>query len=369
MSRIIHLAGAAAIAATLSNAIPLATVPANALDLEKVKATIAHYKAVPEFAAPGPAFDAKACMKGKKILTVPFASQIPFVATVVTGMVQLGKEIGFPYDEYKNTGQHSQWIQGINQGINQHYSLIDLFAPDLLSLVPQAREAKAAGIPIVASHDGGYEQIRPDPFLWVPADYFTAGKLLADWAIMRTGGKANALVVTALDSYSSESVINGIKDGFKDCETCKVQFTNVAVADWGTRIQPTVQAALLSNPDLNFILPTYDPMTQFIVPAIELTRTGDRVKVASFNGTPFALDLVREGKLDMIIGESLDWVAHGVVDAEMRILCGQQTIKDPKVPLRVFDANNISEAGVPAKSSTGFGDSYKDGYRKLWHLE
>ena len=37
-----------------------------------------------------------------------------------------------------------------------------------------------------------------------------AGKLLAEWAIARTDGKANVLVVTALDSYSSESIINGI---------------------------------------------------------------------------------------------------------------------------------------------------------------
>jgi ribose transport system substrate-binding protein len=368
MARIIDVIRTSLIVIGLGGSTILA-VPARALDLDAIKANIARYKAVPEFVAPGPPFDAKACMKDKKILTVPFASQIPFVATVVTDMVELGKEIGFRYDEYKNTGQRSQWIQGISQGINQHYNLIDLFAPDLLSLVPQAKEAQAAGIPIVASHDGGYEQLRPEPFLSVPADYFTAGKLLAQWAIMRTDGKANVLVVTALDSYSSESIINGIKDGFKDCETCKVAFTNVAVADWATRIQPTVQAALVGNPDLNFILPTYDPMTQFIVPAIELTQTGNRVKVASFNGTPFALDLVREGKLDMIVAESLDWVAHGVVDAEMRILCGQHAIKDPKVPLRIFDASNVADAGVPAKSSTGFGDSYKDGYRKLWELK
>src|SRR6185437_6659683 len=71
----------------------------------------------------GPAFDAVKCMKGKKILTVPFASQIPFVAAVVSSMVDLGKEIGFPYNEYKNTGEHSQWIQGINQGVNEHYNL------------------------------------------------------------------------------------------------------------------------------------------------------------------------------------------------------------------------------------------------------
>lgn len=346
----------------------LAAAPANAVDLEAIKADIARYQAIPEFSAPGEPFDARACMQGKKILTVPFASQIPFVSTVVTAMVGLGEEIGFAYDEYRNTGQRSQWIQGISHGINQGYNLIDLFAPDLLALVPQAREAADAGIPVVASHDGGYEQIRPEPFLWVPADYRTAGQLLAKWAIMRTEGKANVMVLTALDSYSSESIIAGVKEGFVGCEECQVEYVNIAVGDWATRIQPTVQAALIGNPDLNFILPTYDPMTQFIVPAIELTQTGDRVKVASFNGTPFALDFVREGKLDMIIAENLDWVAHGIVDAEMRIVCGLEQVTDPKLPLRIFDASNVEEAGVPAQPSTGFGDAYKEGYRKLWGL-
>jgi ribose transport system substrate-binding protein len=343
--------------------------PAAALDLGAIRADIAAHQQIPAFSEPGAPFDARACMKGKKILTVPFSSAIPFVSTVVGAMVSLGKEIGFAYDEYRNTGQRSQWIQGISQGINQKYDLIDLFAPDLLALVPQGMEAKQAGIPIVASHDGGYEQKRPAPFLFVPADYRTAGKLLAEWAIAKTDGKANVLVLMALDSFSTESTIGGMKAVFAQCDTCKVKYVNVAVGDWATRIQPTVQSALLADPTINYILPEYDPMVQFVVPAVELTQSSDRVKIAAFNGTPFALDFVREGKVDMIVGENLDWVAHAIVDAEMRIVCNLPQIQDPKVPLRIFDKTNIESAGTPAKSSTGYGQAYIAGYKKLWNLQ
>lgn len=345
------------------------STPAQALDLAAINAEIDAHKGVPQFVEPGAPFDARSCMKDKKILTVPFASSIPFIASIVETMVGLGKEIGFSYDEYRNTGQRSQWIQGIGQGINQQYNLIDLLAPDLLALVPQAMQAKEAGIPIVTSHDGGYEQTRPEPFQYVPADYKTAGKLLADWAVTRTEGKANVLVIMAQDSFSTESTINGVKEGFADCPDCKVKYVNVAVGDWATRIQPTVQSALLADPTLNFILPVYDPMIQFVIPAVELTQSSDRVKIAAFNGTPFALDYVREGKVDMIVGESLDWVGHAIVDAEMRIVCGLEPVKDPKVPLRVFDKTNIDSVGVPAKSSTGYGDRYVAGYRKLWGMQ
>ena len=94
-------------------------------------------------------------------MSVPFSTSNAFVSTVVGGLKKMANEVGFKIDVYENTGQKTQWIQGIQQGINQHYNLIDLFAPDLLSLVPQAMAAKAAGIPIVSSHDGGLEQSDP----------------------------------------------------------------------------------------------------------------------------------------------------------------------------------------------------------------
>ena len=76
MARVINVVRASLIVLSLG-AGALLTAPASALDLDAIKTNIAKYKAVPEFVPPGPAFDAKACMKDKKILTVPFASSDP----------------------------------------------------------------------------------------------------------------------------------------------------------------------------------------------------------------------------------------------------------------------------------------------------
>lgn len=356
--------------AAVIGSLAAAPILAQELDLATVRAELEEHMKIPEFIPPGEPFDARACMKDKKILSVPFSNGIAFVNTVMDSMEQVSEKIGFQFDQYKNSGQRSQWIQGIQSGINQNYDLIDLFAPDLLALVPQAVEAHNAGIPIVASHDGGYEQTRPEPFLSVPIDYKRAGELEALWAISETEGKANVLVITALDSFSSESIVSGVKETFENrCPDCVVEYVNVAVGDWAVRIQPLVQAALLRNPDLNFIIPTYDDMARYVVPAVELTQSSDRVKIATFNGTPAILDLVRAGKVHMDIGESLDWIAHGVIDAEMRIICGLPHVKDPKMPLYIFSAENIETAGVPAESSKGYGDAYIEGYEKLWMLK
>ena len=94
------------------------------------------------------------------------------------------------------------------------------------------------------------------------------------------------------------------------------------IVDWATRIQPTVQGKLQADADLNYVIPIYDSMSTFVTPAIAIAGKRDSVKVATFNGTPFVLDLIRDGTVEMDIGENLDWIAHAMLDAEMRLLCG-----------------------------------------------
>ena len=53
----------------------------------------------------------------------------------------------------------------------------------------------------------------------------------------------------------------------------------------------------------------------------------------------------------------------------MRMICGLPTVKDPKIPLLIFDKSNADTAGKPAKVSTGYGDAYIAGYRKLWKMQ
>lgn len=360
---------ATAFSAVVCTTISVVGSTANATDLAAMREEIAAHQKIPEFVAPGEPFDAAQCMQDKKILSVPFSNSIAFVNTVMEAMTTASKKVGFQFDQYKNGGQRAQWIQGIQHGINQKYDLIDLFAPDLLSLIPQAQQARDAGIPIVASHDGGFDQKRPDAFLSVPVDYQRAGELEAMWAITKTDGKANVLVITAHDSFSMEATVKGVKSTFEKCADCKVEYVNVAVGDWSSRIQPLVQAALLRNPELNFIIPVYDDMARYVVSAVDLTQSSDRVKIATFNGTPAVLDLVRQGKVDMNIGENLDWIGHAVIDAEMRIICGLPHVADPKIPLFIFDQSNVESAGVPAKPSAGMGDAYVEGYKKLWMLK
>jgi ribose transport system substrate-binding protein len=353
---------------------PLASQPAHALSEhgEYANQQLESYRDPPEFVAPGEPFDAKACMAGKKILGIPVSSANPFTKNIYTAMKQVADKVGFTFTEWENQGQPSQWVQGMNHGINQGYDLIDLVGgTDPKVLAPQVKQATDADIMVVASHYNGFEQQLPEGITDdVPIDYLTAGKLLADWAIWKTDADVNALVIVSSEVYSTESMINGIKQEFEaHCPDCKARIVNVPVPEWSSKIQPNVQSALVADPTLNYIIPIYDSMSQFVVPAVTITGAQDRVKIDAFNGTPFVLGLIQQGQVEMDIGENLDWIGHAIIDAEMRIICGLEPVANPHIPFYIFDEHNAMDAGTPPQLSQGYGDAYVDGYTKLWQLK
>jgi ribose transport system substrate-binding protein len=339
--------------------------------VDAAKANIAAYSGIPEFVAPGPAFDAKACMAGKKILTVPASSAIPFIKVIADHKDDLAEKLGFEHAQWENQGNPTQWIQGMEYAANNGFHLVSLLAgADPRFFEPQVKSAQAAGVKVVTSHLTGLELAAPAGVDANTAiDYKQAGKLMADWTIAQTDGKVNALILVSQEALSTDSLVDGLTEAFAaNCPDCKYDIVNVPIVDWATRIQPTVQGKLQADATINYVIPIYDSMSTFVTPAIAIAGKRDTVKVATFNGTPFVLDLIRDGMVEMDIGENLDWIAHAMLDAEMRLLCGLEPITDSKVPLRVFTKDNIAEVGNPADSALGYGDAYVAGYRALWQL-
>ncbi len=361
----------------LSNAIGLGlalslTGTAHAADdpVAAANADLAKYANIPTFTAPGAPFDAKACMAGKSIMSIPASSAVPFLATIDASMTQVAKTVGFDFKVWENQGQVAQWVQGMDFGTSNKFSLIDLLAGvDPNSLAPQIKAATDGGALVTASHVTGFDvPVPPYVSAAIPIDYKAAGKLLAEWAISKTGGKVNALVLVTNEVPSTVSMVNGLKEAFATSPDSKYKLVDVSIADWATKIQPNVQSAVIADPSINYVIAIYDSMAQFIVPALQITGASDHVKVAAFNGTPFVVDMVRNGQVEMDIGENLDWIAYGLLDAQMRLVCGLPAVTDPKIPFMLFDKNNAASAGNPAEPSKGYGDAYIAGFKDLWKL-
>lgn len=333
---------------------------------------IAKYKKIPTFQYRGKPFNAKAGA-GKTIFTIPIASYIPYIVQTDQLMKKVAKRYGYKWVEFANQGQPSEWVQGMNQAIARKVNLIVLQgAPPPQLLVPQLAAAKKAGIPVLLTHIiDPSEPVPAGVTVAVPAPFKQAARLEADWVISRTKGKADVLIITSDEVLPTTGIKKALAAEFATrCgSTCKLKFVNVPVVDWATKIGSETKAALTADPNINYIIPIYDSMAFFAVPAVTEAGKDKTVKIATYNGTPDVLKYVVAGQVvTMEVGENLDWLAHANMDAAMRILSGQKVPKklNEYTPTRVFDATNVAETGDPPKFSVGYGSAYKVGYKKIW---
>jgi ribose transport system substrate-binding protein len=245
--------------------------------------------------------------------------------------------------------------------------------PELLG--PQIAAAEEAGIPVIVIRTTGEgEPCQADPegdtygATCVPGPFEQAGRLEADWVIAESGGDANVLVITASDANSTKSLLTGLEDEFEmRCPDCRLSFVDVPIPEWATRLRGEVQSALVRDPEIDWVIPIYDSMSQFAVPAIKASGAAERVRIATFNGTPFVLGMLQEEDLvDMDVGENLAWVGWASMDQAFRLIAGERPVESEHTPLRVFDDGNVDDAGRPPRFDEGYGRAFVEGYRRLW---
>ncbi|MDQ0393354.1 sugar ABC transporter substrate-binding protein [Labrys monachus] len=353
----------------------LAYGPASAAgpDLDHAKSVVEAHSRIPDFVPPGPPFKARECMAGKKLLSIPTSSAIPFVDGIESSMTAVAKDVGFTFQQWKNQGRPTQWVQGMDFGANNKFDGIDLMGGIIpSSLAPQVAAANKAGVKVFASHYSDTSQpADPGVAVTLKLPFHEVGEIIGNWITLKTGGKANVLII------GSDDVIPSRPYSAKLAETldtvcgagCKHRYVNVTLADWSSKIQTTVQSALIADPTINYVVPLYDSMAQFVLPALTITGHKKDVKIATFNGTPFIVDMVRKGDVEMDVGESLGWIARSTLDGEMRNLCGLPSGDTLNVPLYIFSSDNAKDAGVPATFDKGYGDKHIGGFAKLWGLE
>ncbi|RVT85393.1 sugar ABC transporter substrate-binding protein [Rhodobacteraceae bacterium CCMM004] len=349
----------------------LAASPALA-DLDAARALVEQYSALPTFEAPGAPFDARACMADKKMFVIPLTNANPFNAAISQGFVDAAEMVGFELRDWETQMDPAGWIQGINTAVAEGYDLIDLqggLPPEFVQ--PQVMEAQAAGVKVTATHNWDATTQETPAFMDGAAntDYVTIGQIIAAWAMVQTDGQVNALVLGP-DEITPTAPLRDAIIGYLEanCPDCQTRYINVPVNDWATQGQPAVQNALLQDPSINYVLPVYDSMSQFIVPAIQIA--GSNAKIVSYNGTPFVLDMMRDGDIvEMNVGESLGWVGMAGTDANMRLLCGLEPVTKLNTPAFVFTDENVATAGTPATFNDGYGDVHVQGFRDLWQLD
>ncbi len=339
-------------------------------DAAYVSKQVDAYMGTPTWTAPGPAFDATKA-NGKSVFAIPTASQIPFVQAFNDGQKQAGALAKLKYTDCPNNGSLSEWSKCFGVGLGQNPGVLMLSAPDPAELKPQIAQANAQHTPVMSL--GLYDPAIPKVSgvaAWTFEPYAAAGRLEADYIIKESRGNAHILIVTSNDLTTSHYITDAISDEFaKYCGSgCTSNTINVVLADWGSKMQSATQSALVADPNYNWILPIYDGMTQFVVPAVAATNRTGKAKIVTFNGTPFALKYVQTGQIAMDVGQDLNCIGYSNMDPVLRQLSGVPPVDNTNNALRIWTSDNVAEAGTPPTVDKGYGTACLDGFTKLWGL-
>jgi ribose transport system substrate-binding protein len=340
-------------------------------DFGYLRAQINQAKAIPKFSSPGPAFDARK-LRGKTIFNVSSTTAVAFQQLMDAGMKKAASLAGVKFTEWTNQGQVSQWVQGIDTAVSTKADLIMLPAGvDPHIFQPQVLAAKHAGIPLIGVRYGTEgSPVPPNVTAGVPAPFNRAAKLEADWVILDTRGKADVAVITSLELPIARGITSTLQHEFASrCgSSCKVRVINVPLTEWATKIQTETQSAIVSDPNLNYIIPIFDPMVQWVAPGITASGAVGKVHIASYNGSPFVLKMLQTGNIvRMDVGEDANWIGWANIDQAFRILLHLKPGNE-RTPVRIWDKTNVDATGKPPKNGVGYGGAYSPGFKKLWGL-
>ena len=324
---------------------------------QEVTDKLAKYSEAQPFDFKGAAFDVSS-VNGKNVWWVLQDATNPFLTTVSDMAKQALATVGVTITTCDGKSNPVDANNCISQGVAQNAAAIQVDGPDPASIGNSATAAQSAGIPVLVGAGVDAAANFPSYITGGTSQPFgLSGELAADFAIVDAKGAANVLVITTPDVIGSGVQAKAFEAELKKyCPSCKFTEQGVNLGQWATDLGTTTSAALTKDPTINYVFPVFDPMTQFVNPAITQAGKASTVKVVTVNGIlPFMQDLatgtsVTQGE----VGQDLQALGYIEADQILRALTGNPLVPNDYAPARFFDAK-------AAKALTLTPDAWLDG--------
>ena len=352
------------------------TSSSNSSGVAEAKTLVAQEEKPPAYTGPTSKVDiAKA--KGKSVYYVSLTEEIPALHEWGVVLTQQLKEAGVTSQTCDAKGTPEGITSCLQQALAAKPTMIVAQALDTKFIASYIARAKAEGIKFVTAQTGtpGIPKI-PGDDAEVTFDYAQVGRVLADWFVADSGcTKGGPQIITSTSSRQpSAAEVSGIESEVKKlCPSLSIpSVQNVLIPDWPTSLATTTRSMLTANPNLRYLLPLYDGMTIYMVPAIDgILKAKSTTKVASFNATPVVIqnELAKPSPLAADVGGPNQWFGVALADQVLRVLAGQPPVASENVPLRLFTRDDIGTIDPKKDESTWYGSVNPICvYHKLWGL-
>jgi ribose transport system substrate-binding protein len=255
--------------------------------------------------------------------------------------------LGADAEIYQAGGQTAvqKMVSIVEDLITKQVNIILISPLDSKAVVPVFKQAKEEGIITVCMDQVAEGE---DWVTFISTDNYKAAAIGAEYAKKILNGAGKILVV---EGAPGSSVGDQRRDGFKETvvKDSKIQIVGSQSGFWqNDKAMEVAQNMLQANPDVDLIFSCSDVMVGGILEAIKLAGKEGKIKVISFDGSKFGINLIKEGKI--IADVSQFPIKIGEMAAETGMGVWNKTIDPAKLPrfidsgTKLITAENADEA-------------------------
>jgi ribose transport system substrate-binding protein len=318
---------------------------------------------------------------GKKVWVLSCSQAAEGCQLPAAGAAEAGKMIGWKMTVFDGKGDPATYAKGVRSAIAAEADGIILVSIDCAAIKAPLDEARQAGIKIFGFNGidcddplgGGGKKLFDGQVdygkkfgSFVEAVENRYARLIADYTIWKTNGKANIIAITEDDI----AVVHHIYRGYlrwiaRDCPDCKVTKLPIALSDLlQGQLQGKVQTALVKNPTANVVFAPYDSaVTLGAAAAVQASGRDKQILLTGGEGLTPNIEMIRKGQgQDFAAGAPPRWAGFATVDGLNRVFHGQPTV-DAGIGQAVIDKDH----NLPTKTSYYDGKSdYEAHFKEIW---
>jgi ribose transport system substrate-binding protein len=326
--------------------------------------------------APGPALDAGDALDGETMYLIVDVANLPFTQRLIQSTEAAAAVVGMEVIVVQHQFNPSEASRLIEQAVNSDAAVVAVEGFSGAQLQAPLKAASDAGVitmtTITTPEPGPLTEENKAAGLFAHVSYCSRciGEQMALATTVLSDGAANVGLVYTGDYPSAKAVRDGFREELERiCSGCSYTEKSVPTASYTTAVGPAT-TSLISNPDINYLIPVFDILETYMEPAIAASGAEDRLSIVTNDADPPQMKLLQDGRL--VVGEvglEVEKIGWSLVDNALRASLDLPAVDDPLVGLRTFTSDNIDELDLDADPITFYGvDDYEPLYSKLWGL-
>jgi ribose transport system substrate-binding protein len=323
-----------------------------------------------------PSFNAKK-VKGDSVWFVSYALSIPYSQQVLAGVKEASTALGIHVTAFDGNFSAAAVARGISLAVAAKAKAIIVHSISASEVAPAIQAAHAAGIKVISAETQNPGPPLPDVPKTVTAlvshSYSAKAVAMAAEVAADSGGNANVLFLSANDigPGSAQGTATFVKTMGQLCPSCTVQVTDAPVEQWSGLTQ-RIASLLQENPNVNYVVPIFDGMVEYLVPGIESAGLASKVKIVTGDGTASVLQDIKQHNI--VIGDAGQpnvWTGLAIMDQTARVLAGVKPVVNEKIPFRFFTAQNVGGLNLNFSLTNPWYTSSNvlADYERIWELK